>query len=136
MRDLIGLIALIVIIVIILQIVVFHRMHHSQEERDKNMHKLWLVILVTIVVAIVLGYLMKDGIHMGDGEEYGVFSEAKRNVKNYWARQKEYRQAKREGLTDEEAKVRRSAVKQNQQKTAVQDWWHIDFRETRWRRRQ
>lgn len=120
MNNLISIIILIIIILIILEVVIFHRMNETQEERDHNIHKLWITILVTVIVAIIIVYLLKDdhreksGGGEEDDQEYGIFSEGKRNIKNYWARQKAYREAKRAGATDEEAAVKRAEVKQRQ----------------------
>lgn len=115
MNNLLTVIILVAIIVLILEVVIFHRLYETQEERDCHMHKLWVAVLVTIVVAVIASMLLKsDQGKSEDGEEYGIFSAAKENIRNYRERQSAYRKAKKEGLSDEEADQRRAQIKEDQ----------------------
>jgi hypothetical protein len=108
------LIAAVVLAIVITAIVmIFRNQYKTEEERSANQGKLVLWIILGVVGVLVVGWLLISS-GEGNGEEYGVFAEAKRNVKNYWARHKAYREAKKGGATDEEAKVARANLKAEQ----------------------
>ncbi len=106
-RKLLMLVVLI-IVVIIVGVLIFNGVYKTDEEREDNRHRLIIGIIIAILVLIALGWIYmkrKDGYgSMEEGEEYGVFSEAKRNVKNWDANRKAFNRAKKEGLSDAEAK--------------------------------
>lgn len=103
--------AVVLTIVIIVIVMAFRRKYTTDDERRANSGKLACWLVLAIVAVLVVGWLWKSSMH-GDGEEYGVFSEAKRNAKNWWAGNKAYRAAKKAGLSDAEAKLARTEEKE------------------------
>lgn len=117
MNNLLTIIILVVIIVLVLEIVVFHRIYETQEERDRQMHRLWVAVLVTIVVAVIASMFLKgDSGKSEEGEEYGVF----RDIKEWSVRKQAYAKAKRAGATDSEARLAEAqkATQQQERKLA------------------
>ena len=76
MRGELLLIVIILIVVIILEVYWFNQTCTTQRERDDNNGKLWAIIVVTILVAIVASYMFAYR-GQDDGQEYGWWANRK-----------------------------------------------------------
>ena len=102
----IFMLVVIIIVVIIVSILIFRNVYKTQEERDENISRLFIGIIVAVLIIVAFAYLFMNG--SDDVNEYGGIRAATRE----WYKAK---RAKREAAADAKRAHKAAAKKKHYQ---------------------